>query len=84
MCMNKFYELSFINHIRNNDDLIAPYEECFNPIMEFAKERLSQKACDELQEILFDCFTDALHIAGVIGMELAIGVTNGTIRQVIQ
>jgi hypothetical protein len=82
--MNKFLELSFINHIRNNDDLITPYENCFNPIMEFVRERLSEKACDELQELLADCYTEGLHIAGVLGMGLAIGVTNGTIKQVIE
>lgn len=82
--MDKFLELSFMNHIRNNDNLITPYEDCFNPIMEFARERLSQKACDELEELLADCFTEGLHIAGVMGMQLAIGVTNGTIKQFIQ
>lgn len=82
--MNKFLELSFMNHIRNNDDLVVPYEECFKPIMEFAKERLSQKACDELEEILSDCCNDGLYIAGVLGMELAIGVMNGTIKQTIE
>lgn len=82
--MNKFLELSFMNHIRNNDTLIGPYDDCFKPIMDFARERLSEKACDELEELLTDCYTDAFHIAGVIGMELAIGVTNGTIKQVIE
>lgn len=82
--MNKFYELSFTNHIRNNESLIEPYDKCFEPIIAFVRERLSKKACDELEELLTDCYTDALHIAGVIGMELAIGVTNGTIKQVIE
>lgn len=82
--MNKFLELSFMNHIRNNDNLVAPYEDCFKPVMEFARERLSEKACDELEELLTDCYTEGLHIAGVTGMELAIGVTNGTIKQVIE
>ena len=79
--MNKFLELSFMNHIRNNDDLVAPYEDCFKPIMEFARERLSEKACDELEELLADCYTEGLHVAGTAGMELAIGVMNGTIQQ---
>lgn len=82
--MDKFLELSFMNHIRNNDNLITPYEDCFKPIMEFARERLSEKVCDELEELLADCYTDALHIAGVMGMELSIGVMNGTIKQVIE
>ena len=82
--MNKFLELSFMNHIRNNDNLVASYENCFNAVMDFARERLSEKACDELEELLADCYTDGLHIAGVMGMELAIGVANGTIKQVIE
>lgn len=40
--MNKFLELSFMNHIRNNGNLVTPYEECFKPVMEFARERLSK------------------------------------------
>ena len=82
--MNKFLELSFMNHIRNNEDLVTPYEDCFEPIMHFARERLSKKACDELEELLTDCYTNALYIAGVTGMELAIGVANGNIKQVIE
>ena len=81
--MDKFLELSFINHIRNNENLLTPYEDCFKPVIEFVRERLSAKACDELEELLNDCITDGLHIAGVVGMELAIGVINGEIKQVI-
>lgn len=82
--MNKFLELSFRNHIRNNDNLLEPYEKIFEPIMENLRERLSTKACDEIEEQLNDCMTEALYVAGVIGMELAIGVINGTIQQRIE
>lgn len=81
--MDKFLELSFTNHMRNNEEIVVPYEECFKPIVEFVEERLSQKACEDFTELLYDCYTEGLRYAGVIGMELAIGVMNGTIKQVI-
>lgn len=82
--MNSFLELSFRNHIRNNDNLLEPYEKIFEPIMENLRERLSTKVCDEIEESLNDCMTEALYVAGVLGMELAIGVMNGTIQQRIE
>lgn len=82
--MNSFLELSFRNHIRNNDSLLEPYEKIFEPIMENLRERLSTKVCDEIEESLNDCMTEALYVAGVLGMELAIGVMNGTIQQRIE
>lgn len=82
--MNKFLELSLVNHMRNNEELRTPYDNSFQPIMEFARERLSQKACDELEELLADCCVDAFYYAGVLGMELAIGVMNGNIKQFIE
>lgn len=84
MDMNSFLELSFRNHIRNNDNLLEPYEKIFEPIMENLRERLSTKVCDEIEESLNDCMTEALYVAGVLGMELAIGVMNGTIQQRIE
>lgn len=81
---NQFLELSFRNHMRNNDNLLEPYEKIFEPIMENLREKLSEKACDEIEELLSDCTTEALYVAGVLGMELAIGVMNGTIKQVIE
>lgn len=82
--MNSFLELSFRNHIRNNDNLLEPYEKIFEPIMENLRERLSTKVCDEIEESLNDCIAEALYVAGVLGMELAIGVMNGTIQQRIE
>lgn len=81
---NQFLELSLRNHIRNNDNLLEPYEKIFEPIMENLREKLSEKACDEIEELLNDCMTEALYVAGVLGMELAIGVMNGTIQQKIE
>lgn len=81
---NQFLELSFRNHIRNNDNILEPYEKIFEPIMENLREILSVKACDEIEEKLNDCMNEALYVAGVLGMELAIGVINGTIQQRIE
>ncbi len=82
--MDKFLELSFMNHMRNNDELIVPYETEFKPLLDFVKERLSEKVCDEFEELLTECYTEAMYYSGVLGMELAIGVTNGTIKQKIE
>lgn len=82
--MNKFLELSFMNHIRNNDELVTTYEAKFEPLLDFVKERLSVKACNEFEDLLTECYTDAMYYAGVLGMELAIGVTNGAIKQKIE
>lgn len=82
--MNKFLELSFVNHLRNHDEIGAQIEKCFEPVMDALRERLSKKACDEIEEILSDCKMDAVYISGVTGMELAIGVINGTIEQKIE
>ncbi len=82
--MNKFFELSFINHIRNNDDLSLAFDKCYEPLVEKPREILSDRNCAELEDILSDCSCNALHLAGVVGMELAIGVMNGTIEQTIE
>lgn len=82
--MNQFLDLSFTNHLRNHDELREPYENCFNPMVEKLKKLFSKEKCDEFTEVLFDCANEALHVAGVMGMELAIGVMNGTIKQCIE
>lgn len=82
--MDKFLELSFRNHLRNHDEIETNIENCFVPVTDALRERLSKKACDDIEEILLYCWTDAMIIAGVTGMELAIGVMNGTIKQKIE
>lgn len=82
--MDKFLELSFRNHLRNHDEIGTQIEKCFEPVMDALRERLSKKACDDIEEILSDCEMDVAYIAGVTGMELAIGVINGTIEQKIE
>ena len=79
--MNEFYKLAFINHLRNHDEISQKIEEYFNPVEDFLRERLSQKVCDDLMDLLTECFVDATDYAGVVGMEFAMGVLDGTIKQ---
>lgn len=81
--MNKFLELSFRNHYLQNEEICGEYEELLQPLVQFVEERLSKQACDDFYEIFMDCTTEAFTYAGVTGMELAIGVMNGTIQQVL-
>lgn len=70
--------------LRNNEDIGWKIEKMFDPVMEYVRERMSAQFCDELDMLLTDCYGDAVTYAGVTGMELAIGVTNGTIQQTIE
>ena len=81
--MDKFLELSFRNHYLQNEEIAGEYEELLKPLIQFVEERLSKQACDDFYDIFMDCATDAFTYAGVAGMELAIGVMNGTIQQVL-
>lgn len=83
--MNKFLELSFRNYLRNDKDhFISDYEKCFEPFKARLTTLFSKELCDELEELLDDCKTDALYVAGVAGMQLAINVLNGTDEQPIE
>lgn len=82
--MDKFLELSFINHLRNHDEIAHKIDMCYEPVLKVLRETLSEKKCAEVEEMLSDCQCEAMDIAGVTGMELAIGVINGTIKQCIE
>ena len=82
--MDKFLKLSFINQLRNNDEIASEIEKCYEPVIEALRETLSERKCAEIEELLSDCQCEAMDIAGVTGMELAIGVINGTIKQCIE
>ena len=82
--MNKFLELSLVNHMRNNEQLWKEYDNAFEPLVKEFGELLSTKQSDRLEEMLRDGMVDAFYYAGVLGMELAIGVTNGNIKQFIE
>ena len=80
---NKFYELAFVNHTRNYDEIVDGYEKTFEPVISAVSKYLNEDIAGEVIEVLSDCFTEALYYAGVEGMEFAIGVMNGTIKQFI-
>ena len=83
--MDKFLELSFINHIRNNDKIADKFFVTLEPIMDEFRKYVSKEIADEIEDKLFlDLATEAFEYAGVEGMKLAIGVIDGTIKQVIE
>lgn len=82
--MDKFLELAFINHARNYDEIYIKVDELQQPIIEELDKLLSHDKSGELQEILSDCILEICHYVGVKGMELAIGVANGSIKQCIE
>lgn len=84
MGTDKFLELSFMNHIRNNDELVIEYENCFDKMLEMIKDTVSKKIFEQIYEEFMSAETDALFCAGVLGMKLAIGVIDGTIQQRIE
>jgi NTP pyrophosphatase (non-canonical NTP hydrolase) len=83
--MNKFLELSFRNYCRNDKDgFTNEYEAVFEPFTTKLNKLLSKELCGELEELLGDCMTDAMCLAGVAGMQLAINVLDGTDKQPIE
>lgn len=83
--MDKFLELSFRNHLRNNDKIADEFYVILDPILSEIRKYVSQEIADKIEnDIFLDVSTNALEYAGVVGMELAIGVMNGTIKQVIE
>jgi hypothetical protein len=83
--MDKFLELSFRNYCRNEkDSFLADYEKSYEPFLLELQKLLSKGKYEELEEILVDCYTEAMNIAGVAGMQLAINVLNGTDPQSIE
>lgn len=81
--MDKFLELSFMNYIRNDEEVPAKFDEIFQPFIDRLDSLLSNQLSDELQTMLVGIYADAMRIAGVAGMKLAIGVIDGSIKQVI-
>ena len=83
--MDKFLDLAFRNHIRNNDKITDKFFVTLEPIMDEFRKYVSKEIADDIQDKLFiDLATTALEYAGVEGMKLAIGVIDGTIKQVIE
>lgn len=83
--MDKFLELSFRNHLRNNDKIADDFFVILDPLLVEIKKYLSKEIVEKIEEDIFlDVASDALEYAGVVGMKLAIGVIDGTIKQVIE
>lgn len=83
--MDKFLELSFRNHLRNNDKIADEFFVILEPLLIEIKKYLSEEIAQKIEESIFLAVaSDALEYAGVEGMKLAIGVMNETIKQVIE
>lgn len=82
--MNKFLELSFRNHIRNNENISDEFYAKLEPVLDEIRKYLSEDISCEIENLFLELASDALEIAGVTGMEFAIGVLNGTIKQIIE
>jgi hypothetical protein len=63
---------------------VSDYESTFEPFTTKLKKLFSKELCDELDDLLTDCMTNALYKSGVAGMQLAINVLNGTDKQKIE
>lgn len=83
-CIDKFLYLTFLNYVRNNDEIYAKVDELQQPIVDIFEELFNENKSAELQDILSDCITDICHYVGTKGMEVAIGVMNGSIKQRIE
>jgi hypothetical protein len=82
--MDKFLELSFRNYVRNeHDSFPRDYQDAFEPFVEQLYKVLSKEVGSDLEDLLIDCYTNAMYLAGVAGMQLAINVLNGTDIQTI-
>lgn len=82
--MDKFLELALVNYIRNYDEISDKIDKCYDTLVGELRKLLSKDVCDNLEDILGDCQSNAMYLAGLAGMELAIGVMNGTIEQKIE
>ena len=78
--MDKFLELALVNYIRNHDEISDKIDKCYDTLVDELRKLLSKDVCDNLE----DCQSNAMYLAGLAGMELAIGVMNGTIEQKIE
>lgn len=82
--MDKFLELSFKNHISENDKVIDHFYSMFDPMFDEMRKYLSKDIADDIENQFVLLATEAFVYSGVEGMKLAIGVINGTIKQVIE
>lgn len=80
--MDKFLEIVYMNYADGEKDgerhVSDKYVEVLEPFTNRLKDLVSEKLYNELEELLSDCMSENNHYYATKGMELAIGVMNGT------
>lgn len=82
--MDEFLRLSIRNAVRNDDYKRDEIISSFNPVKERLEKILCKEVVEELEDEFLDIACDAFEESALYGMKLAIGVLNGTIKQVIE
>lgn len=82
--MDEFLRLSIRNQIRNDDTPADEFCCMFNEHLEEIKKYLNADLAENIENRFFDLAADSFEFAALWGMKLAIGVLNGTIKQVIE
>lgn len=75
--MDKFLELVYQSQIADEEDGGMWYKFFLDFIMEL-EDSVSEEKFEELRELLIDATTECNRFYAVKGMELAIGILNGT------
>lgn len=81
--MNKFLELCFANHAGNDEEIYNKVDEIMQPLRDELESWVCPEICDEMNDVISDCVAKVCNYSGGKGMELALGVVDGTIKQVI-
>lgn len=82
--MDEFLKLSIRNAIRNDDMPSDEFVNMFSEYMKSVRKYMNADLAEQLENDFFNMADDAFEYAALYGMKLAIGVINGTIKQVIE
>ena len=82
--MDEFLKLSIRNALRNDDMPADEFVNLFSQNWVEIKKYLNSDLAETLENAFFDMASEAFEYAALFGMKLAIGVLNGTIKQVIE
>lgn len=82
--MDEFLILSIRNALRNDDKPGDVFANLFSPNWVEIKKYLNAELAEELENNFFDMASDAFEYAALYGMKLAIGVLDGSVKQVIE
>lgn len=74
--MNKFLEIVYVSQMEGEFEKV--YDENFAPVLERLQQLLSNSLYEEVSEILFDCSMEFGKAHATKGMEIAIGVMDGS------